>query len=185
MLFSIQKINRDTALFMYCQNISRVLAVAVLMMSVEMPVAQAVESGDEPTFHMLFQPPIVNAKWKQECSVCHIPFPPGLLQAESWFNIMDSLENHFGVDASLTAKENNEITAFLVNNASTRWRYPVPPSRISETSWFKTIHSDHRAAWKGTLVKTPANCFACHKHSEHGDFKGGGGGCGDANCHVF
>lgn len=179
------KTYRDNALFVYCRNLSRML-VAVLTVGVAMPVAQAEERGDDPTFHTLFQPSKVNAKWKQECSVCHIAFPPGLLQAESWVKIMDSLDNHFGVDASLTAKESKEIAAFLVNNASIRWRTPTAPSRVTEAEWFKIKHYIHKNAWSAPIVKSASNCFACHKHAEHGDFHGGGGGCGGASrCHAY
>lgn len=168
------------------QNFLRMLVFAVLAMGVSMPVAHAQESGDDPSFNTLFQPAKVNAKWKQECSGCHIPFPPGLLQAESWLKIMEGLDNHFGVDASLTDKENKEIAVFLVKNASTRWRYSTPPSRITESVWFKSVHFMHEFSWNNPLVKSASNCFACHKHVEHGDFYGGGGGCGGiSSCHVF
>lgn len=169
-----------------CAHFLRLLIVIILAMSVVIPVTHAEISMDNPDFNILFQPTELNAKWQQECSVCHIAFPPGLLQTESWVKIMQSLDNHFGVDASLSENEIKEITAFLVSNASKEWIAPVAPSRISEAPWFKDKHRLHNNAWKDKRVKSASNCFACHKHAEHGDFYGGGGGCGGAaNCHLF
>lgn len=164
----------------------RILVVALLTMGAMAPVTQAGEARSKPTFGKLLQPTEVNAKWEEECSACHIAFAPGLLQAESWLNIMQNLGNHFGVDAALTANENKEITEFLVSNASIRWRTPQAPSRISDAAWFKKNHSLHAGAWKNPRIKSISNCLACHKKADHGDFYGGGGGCGGAsNCHTL
>ena len=115
----------------------------------------------------------VNAKWQKECTSCHMAFAPGLLPAESWRKMMSGLDKHFGTDASLSAQENQEITAFLVNNASNRWRAPTAPLRITETLWFKHKHGGREispAVWKRPAVKSPANCQACHAGAERGDF---------------
>ncbi len=159
------------------QNIPQALAIAVLAMSMTLSAAQADENrngkyGGEDRGKPL-QPAQVNAKWKQECSSCHIAYAPGLLPAESWRKVMDGLGKHFDTDASLTAEESKEITGFLVNNASNRWRASTAPLRISETGWFKSKHDAREvppAVWKNPLVKSPANCQACHTDAERGDF---------------
>ena len=115
----------------------------------------------------------VNAKWQQECGSCHIAYAPGLLPAESWRKIMSGLDKHFGDDAALTAAENKEITAFLVNNASNRWSAKTAPLRITESIWFKTKHNSREIApdtWKRPSVKSPANCQACHLDAAKADF---------------
>ncbi|MDP2786548.1 MAG: diheme cytochrome c [Pseudomonadota bacterium] len=113
-----------------------------------------------------------NKLWKQECGACHMAFAPGLLPAESWRKMMGGLDKHFGTDASLTAPENREITAFLVNNASNRWRAPSAPLRITETTWFQRKHDELAAAtWKRAAIKSPANCAACHPGADKGDFE--------------
>ena len=119
------------------------------------------------------QPAQVNAKWQKECASCHMAFPPGLLPAESWRKMMSGLDKHFGADASLTAQENQEISAFLVNNASNRWNAATAPLRITETAWFQRKHDGHEispAVWKRPAVKSPANCQACHVGADKGDF---------------
>jgi nitrate/TMAO reductase-like tetraheme cytochrome c subunit len=115
----------------------------------------------------------VNAKFKAECSSCHIAYPAELLPAESWRKLMSGLDKHFGSDASLTAAENKEITDFLVSNASNRWNSSTAPLRITETDWFKRKHDSREIApsvWKNPKVKSQANCSACHAQAERGDF---------------
>ena len=150
------------------KNLPKVLAVAVLAMGVTLSAAQAAENRGKP-----LQPAQLNAKWQKECSTCHIAYAPGLLPAESWRKLMGGLDKHFDSDASLTADENKEITDFLVKNASNRWSTTAAPLRISETAWFKREHSTRNvpvATWKNPLVKSPANCQACHTQADRGDF---------------
>ena len=171
------------------QKFLRMLAVALLAMGVTISAAQADDDRDERSGEghgerssgkyggenrgKPLQPAQTNAKFQQECSTCHIAYAPGLLPAESWRKVMAGLDKHFGSDASLTDRENKEITAFLVNNASNRWSAPTAPLRISESIWFKRKHDSHEispAVWKNPLVKSPANCAACHLQAERGDF---------------
>jgi hypothetical protein len=118
------------------------------------------------------QPAKLNATWQQECGACHLAFAPGLLPAESWRQVMARLDKHFGTDASLSAQENREITAFLVKHASNRWRAPTAPLAISETVWFRRKHDEIApAVWQRAAVKSPANCAACHPAADKGDFE--------------
>lgn len=114
-----------------------------------------------------------NPKFQQECSACHIAYAPELLPAESWRKIMSGLDKHFGSDASVDAKDNQEITGFLVKNSSRRWSAPTAPLRITESAWFKRKHDAHEinpAVWNKPQVKSPANCSACHPQAERGNF---------------
>ena len=150
------------------KKLPQVLAVAVMAMGLTMTAVQAAENRGKP-----LQPMQINTKWQQECSTCHIAYAPGLLPAESWRKIMADLNKHFGSDASLTAEENTEIADFLVKNASNRWSAATAPLRISEAAWFKREHRAKNVppdAWKNSLVKSPANCQACHTQAERGDF---------------
>ena len=118
-------------------------------------------------------PAQVNAKWQQECSGCHMAFPPGLLPAASWKKMMSGLDKHFGTDASLTPAETTEITNFLVKNESNRWSANTAPLRITESAWFKSKHNDREispAVWKRASIKSPANCLACHAGADKGNF---------------
>jgi hypothetical protein len=58
--------------------------------------------------------------YRAECGDCHVAFAPDLLTANAWQRIMNGLTQHFGVDASIDAKERVEIGSFLVRNAGIR-----------------------------------------------------------------
>lgn len=164
-------------MLIHYQSLPLLIAVALFAMGMTISVAHADEdsggnNGGEDHGKPI-QPAQVNAKWQQECSSCHIAYAPGLLPAKSWRKIMDGLNRHFGTDASLTTEERNEITNFLVNNASNRWRASTAPLRITKTTWFKREHYSKgipRAVWKNPLVKKPANCQVCHTEAAQGDF---------------
>lgn len=169
------------ALSVQDQKIARALAVALLAMCVTMSAAQADDDRDRKYGEKYsgenrgksVQPAEISVKLQQECSACHIVYSSDLLPAESWRKIMAGLDKHFGSDASITAQENNEITDFLVNNASSRWSAPTAPLRISETAWFRRKHDSPEISpeiWKNPKVKSPANCAACHPQAERGDF---------------
>lgn len=115
----------------------------------------------------------MNAKWKEECGGCHIAYLPRFLPAQSWRALMSGLDKHFGSDASVDAAAVQEITAFLEKNADQRSRQSNGKVilRISETRWFKSEHGEVSSReWKNPLVKSPANCAACHRQAELGDF---------------
>lgn len=115
-----------------------------------------------------------HTKYQQECSSCHIAFPPQLLSPASWRAVIDGLGKHFGTDASLDKPDKGEILRFLESNAgkSSSSRDGKPALRISETRWFVREHSEELppGIWKHPSIKTPANCAACHTGAAGGDF---------------
>ena len=128
-------------------------------------------------------PAASNLKWKNECSACHMAYPPALLPERSWRKMMTGLESHFGQDASLDAPTAKEITTFLVNNSAERAGNKrakkvlgsigpkESPQRISETAWF--VHEHDEVApqvWKRPKIGSPANCVACHPAAEQGNY---------------
>ena len=114
-----------------------------------------------------------NAKHQQECSSCHVAYPPGLLPAASWARIMGGLSKHYGTDASLDEASTQEIGAWLKAHAGNdkRAREEPPQDRISKASWFVRKHDEVSAAtWKRASVGSAANCSACHSGAAKGDF---------------
>ena len=112
-----------------------------------------------------------NATWKAECGSCHIAYPPALLPASSWRQLMAGLPRHFGTDASLDAASAAEIGAFLERNAGGGRRGGEAAQRITATRWFQHKHDEvSAAAWRSPRVKSAANCGACHGGAERGDF---------------
>jgi hypothetical protein len=115
-----------------------------------------------------------NDRWKTECASCHIAYPPPLLPAQSWKQLMSQLDKHFGADASLDSAAAADIGAYLERYSGSRRRAEPPPGslRITETAWFVHEHDEVPAAsWKRPAVKSAANCAACHTTAEQGDFR--------------
>lgn len=119
--------------------------------------------------------------YREECGSCHVAFPPGLLNAASWRAVVAGLGRHFGEDASLDAGKTRQIAGFLENNAARREKYAAvdaagqPLLRITEGAWFRREHRDGHdgltpAVWRLPAVKTAANCVACHRRAEAGDY---------------
>jgi hypothetical protein len=151
------------------RKFSMTLTVAALLAEVMMPVAMAGEFEDEGKYVST----VANVKWKNECGACHVAYPPRLLPAESWRALMSGLDKHFGSDASLDAPAAREITDYLVQNAggekfASRGK---PQLRITETRWFRHEHDEvSQRDWNNPKVKSPANCTACHRQAENGDY---------------
>jgi hypothetical protein len=146
----------------------------MLVLGATVPVAMISDArahGDEEHEGQKFT--ASNPKWKEDCGACHIAYPPQMLPAESWRELMSGLDKHFGSDASLDASTANEITTFLVENADTgrREKSAKPLLRITETRRFKSEHEEVAArTWKNPKVKSRANCGACHTTAESGDY---------------
>ena len=111
--------------------------------------------------------------YEAECASCHMAYPPGLLGQKNWQSIMSNLDKHFGTDASIDAKEQNDISQWLTKNSATKKKYSlfVPSHRITKSAWFKSEHDDISAdIWKRSGVRSQANCLACHSDAATGGF---------------
>ena len=114
-----------------------------------------------------------NAKHQQECSSCHVAYPPGLLPAASWGRIMGGLNKHYGTDASLDDASTREIGAWLKAHAGSGRNGGEEPAqdRISKANWFVRQHDEVSAnTWKRASIGSAANCSACHAGAAKGDF---------------
>ena len=118
-----------------------------------------------------------NAAFEEECTSCHMAFPPQMLHADSWRAMMNDLSKHFGTDASLDEKRRVAIADFLVANSggrktgTTRDAAGKPLLRITETDRFdKKLREINAATFKRASIKSPANCTACHASADKGDF---------------
>ena len=111
--------------------------------------------------------------YTQECSSCHVAYPPGLLPSASWQRLMGNLSRHYGTDASLDPASLKELTSWLVANAGSYRRVAEAPpeDRITRSAWFFRKHDEVPArTWKLPAVKRPSNCVACHARADQGDF---------------
>jgi len=118
-----------------------------------------------------------HAVFEEECTSCHMAYPPQMLHADSWRAMMADLSRHFGSDASIDEKRRAAITEFLVANAggrktgNTRDAQGKPLLRITQTARFEKKHDEIAAAtWKRPSIKSPANCAACHPRAAAGEY---------------
>jgi len=126
--------------------------------------------------------PVKDAVVVKECGACHMVFSPQMLPAKSWDKIMADLSNHFGEDASLDPATSDHIREYhLANAADTSWYSgkfmrglsdTSAPLRITETPYWVREHNEGvpQRAWNDPEVKSKANCLACHKRANQGDY---------------
>ena len=120
----------------------------------------------------------VNATWKTECGSCHMAYPPGMLPGKSWNALMDNLPRHFGSNASLDKKSEQEIRQFLVYASADRDTRPLRPAeaaktniRINRTGWFLHKHDEvSPAVFRRKSIGSAANCMACHSGADKGNY---------------
>jgi hypothetical protein len=113
------------------------------------------------------------AAWREECGSCHIPFPARMLPPSAWSTVLDGLDRHYGVDASLPPATVRAIRAYLGTHAgATPGAAPATAApRITTSAWFRREHDEVApGTWKRAAVKSAANCGACHEGAAQGDF---------------
>jgi len=111
--------------------------------------------------------------YQGECASCHMAYPPALLSSGDWKHVIDSLDHHYGTDASLSATNKQEISTFLERNAGNVRRIGVSaqPTRITQTPYFIKKHREVPAKfWQDPRIKSAANCEACHRGASKGVF---------------
>lgn len=159
-------------------NPIRPLVSAVLILGVSaFTLAGAIADGGH------YYPPVADKTTAEECGSCHMAYPPSMLPAASWKQMMGELDKHFGDDASVDAATADLITRYLTSNAgdSSGLRFSgkllrdiapgAAPQRITELPRWKREHRKiSRAEWNDPKVKTKANCAACHDGAAQGYF---------------
>lgn len=109
--------------------------------------------------------------WREECGSCHVPYPARFLPANAWQQVLDGLDRHYGVDASLSPAALAAVRRHLGVGAAR----PTPASsgaalpRITTSSWFRHEHDEIGAA-TFKRVRSAANCEACHTDAAQGRF---------------
>ena len=118
-----------------------------------------------------------NALYQEECASCHMAYPPQMLDAKSWRELMKGLPKHFGTDASLDEKRRLTIADFLEQHAGGRKTGVTadaqgkPLLRISETAYFVRKHREvAQTTFQRASIKSAANCTACHAGAADGNY---------------
>jgi len=116
------------------------------------------------------------ALYQKECGSCHMAYQPQFLPKRSWDKMMNTLDNHFGTDATLDPSDHKTIQNYLAAHASKNDRMSDTKGavvlRISETPYFVR---EHREVTKKMVtqpsVKSFANCNACHTQAANGSYR--------------
>lgn len=109
-------------------------------------------------------------QYRDECSSCHIAFPPRFLPAASWRRIIGDLAHHYGANASLDPATAGLLSQWLAANAGTgsRSRESPPDDRITRSTWF--LHEHDEMSSRAAAQRRAADCAACHPRADQGDF---------------
>lgn len=126
-----------------------------------------------------------DALYIQECASCHMAFQTQFLPKRSWVKMMNTLDNHFGVDATFDSEDEKKVREYLLSNASdsnknygkmAKFAKSISTGStllaISEIPKFK---KEHRGIPKKLIiqkeVKSLSNCMACHTDAQKGLYK--------------
>ena len=124
--------------------------------------------------------PINHTLTREECSACHFAFPPSMLAAASWTDMMNTLESHFGEDASLDEDSVASITNYLNSNSAdaswignrfSRGQTNDWPIRITETDHWLREHKNQSFKTEDFENIYRSDCVACHDNAANGDFR--------------
>lgn len=110
----------------------------------------------------------------QECGSCHVAFPPGLLTNKDWHQVMTMLDKHYGDNATLEEKTKDQLTTYLIQHSGqdSKFSGEETPPKLTTTRWFRREHHEvPTPAWATPQVKSAANCVACHRQAEKGDYR--------------
>lgn len=123
-------------------------------------------------------------QYVEECSQCHLAYPPNLLPEESWKKILSQMPIHFSEEFELDPKTQAEILSYLVKNAaessnqklSKKILRSIPtsssPERITSVSYIKRKHREipKRLIENNEKIESMSHCNACHKQAEQSYF---------------
>jgi hypothetical protein len=115
-------------------------------------------------------PATIPPAYISECGSCHVAYPPALLSASDWQDVMRGLDKHYGDNAGLDEDIRRQIEDFLVRNAEPHWQAHFPsgnPPRLTTTIWYRVHHLElPDDIWSDKRVGSPSNCAACHAKAE-------------------
>ncbi|MBD3671040.1 MAG: diheme cytochrome c [Gammaproteobacteria bacterium] len=123
--------------------------------------------------------PVRNERYRQECASCHMAYQPGLLPAQSWKRVMNSLDNHFGENAELLPEDMKLISEYLQAGAADTTSFgrsgafarggKAGRMRITESPYFLRKHDEvPKRFLKHEKIGSFSNCVACHRSAEQG-----------------
>jgi len=126
----------------------------------------------------------INEIYVEECSACHLAYPPGLLPYDGWKKVMASLDDHFGDNAELDKETSDYIENYLhkfslqkgKSSNLNRMLRNIPeqsPLRITKLPQFQVDHNEVFIKIRNISNEelTVSRCEDCHSEAEQGFFK--------------
>lgn len=169
----------DSAVLSLVQKIVAVIgiggSIAILIYTLSVPNNPLIASHTPKIDYAKEHPLFVN-----ECASCHTLYPPSLLPKQSWVKLMGDLSNHFGDDASLESSDNRSILKYLLEHSAEASKQEMSVKimqtlknrdiiAITQTPFWKQTHQEIAPeVFQSGLVKSRANCKACHSDVEQG-----------------
>jgi len=161
-----------------------ITAITLLVSVITIPAVFSDDDRDEYRQRSLGVAAVISEPYTNECSSCHMAYPPGLLPAGSWQKIMSGLDSHFGDNAELDSESLKLISEFLISNSADNSSYrrsrkiirglntKDAPIRISELPYIKREHHEipDKMIKYNPEVNSLSNCSACHAEAKKGLF---------------
>lgn len=125
---------------------------------------------------------VTNKQYDSTCGSCHWAYIPQLLPSESWNNILESLNNHFGSEVPITDQELTQVKEYLLTNSADKTNMKLgrkitksltgkPPLRITDVQYIRHKHSDiSQDIFSRKSIKSLSNCISCHPSATNGNF---------------
>ncbi len=117
----------------------------------------------------------------RECGACHLAYPPSIATAATWKMILETLDHHFGEDATLSDVTMQYLAQYLAEQSSehfdTRIAHvfvvtdPDDPLRLTATPFWRRHHDNiPDFVFASRAVRAKAACDACHHDTATGRF---------------
>ena len=115
--------------------------------------------------------------YTQQCNVCHFAYPPGMLSAQAWRQLVGAMPDHFGASVMVNVETQKEISDWLEQHAGTyapAANQDPPDHRITQSDWWENIHRKSpkmpASFWKKPMRLSVSACSACHAQAAAGEF---------------
>lgn len=128
--------------------------------------------------------PVRNSIYADPCGACHFAYQPELMPAESWKQVLDGIDDHFGETVDLDGEARHAILGYLTSNAANNSSAKLSrkimrslagrtPMRITDIPYVRKEHRElPPQVFKRPSVGSLANCIACHQTAENGVYDG-------------
>jgi hypothetical protein len=103
----------------------------------------------------------------ETCSGCHVPLPPQILPTETWKNILERPQQHYGLSIPLIRVSQLIIWKYLNFFSRPAGKDEAIPTYLTQARYFRVLHP------KVDLPKPTSHrtCISCHPHALKFDYR--------------